>query len=461
LVGSWKKVRHHIHDFISLSLFQYSLTWKQTGIIFDLIVNMRPSQKLLRPVVTLLSDSPQGSVKAAEVLQRFFNMEHIDMTTYQSKELIRSDSKPIEGDSLDKALLPLFRRGFHSVGCLDQGSGTIFHLLSLRGASDIDFSAEKGNQAMNYLSLLSITETGILAEDNTHDDCIASIQESRDIIARHMDKSMLNSFKLLAMQLLNKPISPRHITSLDNGLPLLFFPDYKSAAEKRLKTGAKSNQPDSDLKFREIVIPFDDESTYPDGSTLLQNLSKSNLARPKTGLFQWNSTSAVCNENGFVIRPLPIAKADLNLSSPSMIFQCESLDQVQSALSKDIILNKVGCNSMTPGQLMVSHRDMQGIELRYCQSKELSSIFPEAQESLMAGSLEDLQNVNVMVKGGKTQSSGEKSADSPNRVDSMNGLGDCWVEFRANLKRPTGYFEGKSRRKSVQRTAKAPDIPYE
>ena len=39
-----------------------------------------------------------------------------------------------------------------------------------------------------------------------------------------------------------------------------------------------------------------------------------------------------------------------------------------------------------------------------------------------------------------TQSSDDKAFALPNRVDSMNGLGDCWVAFTANLKRPIGYF---------------------
>jgi len=44
----------------------------------------------------------------------------------------------------------------------------------------------------------------------------------------------------------------------------------------------------------------------------------------------------------------------------------------------------------------------------------------------------------------------------------MNGLGDCWVEFRANLKKPSGFFtrNTKSNRQS-HKVAKAPDIPYE
>eukprot|EP00558_Chaetoceros_sp_UNC1202_P001977 CAMPEP_0197258448 /NCGR_PEP_ID=MMETSP1429-20130617/82104_1 /TAXON_ID=49237 /ORGANISM="Chaetoceros sp., Strain UNC1202" /LENGTH=61 /DNA_ID=CAMNT_0042722557 /DNA_START=38 /DNA_END=223 /DNA_ORIENTATION=+ len=61
----------------------------------------------------------------------------------------------------------------------------------------------------------------------------------------------------------------------------------------------------------------------------------------------------------------------------------------------------------------------------------------------------------------------------------MNGLGDCWVEFRANVKRPLGFMKKRlnanmsmnnsqmnSRVRSgnddrIQRVAKAPNLPYE
>jgi hypothetical protein len=87
----------------------------------------------------------------------------------------------------------------------------------------------------------------------------------------------------------------------------------------------------------------------------------------------------------------------------------------------------------------------------------------------MAGSLDDLQNANVMVEGGNTRSlndveitvSSSKAIASKKKVDVMNGLGDCWVEFRANIKRPQGFFDKKARTKTMNRIAKAPDLPYE
>ena len=41
----------------------------------------------------------------------------------------------------------------------------------------------------------------------------------------------------------------------------------------------------------------------------------------------------------------------------------------------------------------------RGIDLGYCQETTVSQSFAEAQESLMAGSLNDLQNVNFLMEG--------------------------------------------------------------
>eukprot|EP00551_Chaetoceros_affinis_P019011 CAMPEP_0203734518 /NCGR_PEP_ID=MMETSP0092-20131115/30126_1 /ASSEMBLY_ACC=CAM_ASM_001090 /TAXON_ID=426623 /ORGANISM="Chaetoceros affinis, Strain CCMP159" /LENGTH=107 /DNA_ID=CAMNT_0050618789 /DNA_START=1 /DNA_END=321 /DNA_ORIENTATION=+ len=59
-----------------------------------------------------------------------------------------------------------------------------------------------------------------------------------------------------------------------------------------------------------------------------------------------------------------------------------------------------------------------------------------------------------MVEGSTSPSSSSTSTSStPNngesgsnkkietRLDTMNGLGDCWVEFRANMKQPSGFFK--------------------
>ena len=357
-------------------------------------------------------------------------MDEIDLSATTNKN-----------DALDIAYKPFLTQGFNSIGCVDKESGAIIHLLSVSNDDQFD------------LSLLSITDSG-----NDNDDAAKCIQEARDEISRNIDKSPQNAMKLAALKAFKQSISPQNLTSLE--LPLLVLSTNKISNDDAavIPSGTSS------LKLREIAIPFNYESTYADGSSLSQKLSQSNLTRPKTGLYQMGN-------GGLVIRPLPSATSDFTLPSPSFIFQCDSLKNKEQALINGVSLSKLGCNGIERGQMLIHHHDVQGIELRFCEARQLSSSFAEAEESLMAGSLNELQNANVMVEGGKTRSqydvkidinknSGNQAATKL-RVDAMNGLGDCWVEFRANIKRPLGFFDKKARTKTVQRTAKAPDLPYE
>jgi len=85
----------------------------------------------------------------------------------------------------------------------------------------------------------------------------------------------------------------------------------------------------------------------------------------------------------------------------------------------------------------------------------------------MAGSLEDLQSVNVMVEGGGQQN-GKSSDDDDDdgtavqRTDPMTDLGDCFVELRANLKRPSGFFKSIMKNDDRgTRIAKSYNMPFE
>ena len=104
---------------------------------------------------------------------------------------------------------------------------------------------------------------------------------------------------------------------------------------------------------------------------------------------------------------------------------------------------------------MVAHPSLQGLDLRLTDSLEFSSSFSEAQDALLAGSLLELQSENVLLEGGEGRHARMKH-------DAMDGVGDCWVEFRANVKRPWGFIKknypttGK-----VTKAVKAPDLPYE
>ncbi len=353
-----------------------------------------------------------------------------------------------------------------------------------------------------------------------------------------------------------RSISPRDLFRLhSNDLPFLdLSPTISSPTPSTTSSLSPLPPPSSDettkrkFQLREIVLPFFDSTTYVNGKSMLQIFSESGLQRPMTGLYQWNDNdnnkgndndnnnnddgSNNNNSNSIVFRPLPSPSIDIKLPPATFVYQCDTLDDAKNQLVQlqnqevpistsmsmpmdNIQLTKVGFNGyQNNGQLRVesSYNNSNSsststaataalpssLEFRYCDAKELSSTFAEAHESLLAGSLDDLQNVNVMVEGTKTSTGGSTDGDDNRqlmkkneaRVDSMNGLGDCWVEFRANMKQPSGFFkkspvgtnnEGGNIRQWLSafvqgfmrnsgnttkngrssRVAKAPDIPYQ
>lgn len=99
---------------------------------------------------------------------------------------------------------------------------------------------------------------------------------------------------------------------------------------------------------------------------------------------------------------------------------------------------------------MVLHRDLPGLNVRLSDSREFFSCFSEAQDALLAASIDELQSENVL--GSRSQ----------RRLGSRNAADDCWMEFRAYLKQPSGFFNhNPNKRKGKVRVAKAPDLPYE
>ena len=218
--------------------------------------------------------------------------------------------------------------------------------------------------------------------------------------------------------------------------------------------------------------------------TLQHKFSMSSLSRPRTGLYQWPASTSRCSEidssnistgREIIFRPLPTAPTDLKVPPPCLIFQPNSVsssDNSQSlSLAVEEIVNrvkqnggmtsKIGFNSQRVGQLRVLHLDLLGLDIRYCPSKQCSISFAESEESLMAASLPELQSIHVMVEGAdsnddntinvkndtqtndqnKSRYSVQYGQEGEHTQDAMNGLGDCWVEFKANIKRPSGFFK--------------------
>ncbi len=162
---------------------------------------------------------------------------------------------------------------------------------------------------------------------------------------------------------------------------------------------------------------------------------------------------------GLIIRPLPAADGDMRLSPPSLVFRCESLSG-----SRDLIEGRLGGRTHKigwrgnglSGSLIVSHPSVTGIEIRIRESVHdggwaLSSSFDESQESLLAGSIAELQSTRVTSEGGATTSI---------IGDDKIGNGDCWVEFRSNVARPVGFVNSLLRTSPRISVVKPPNLPY-
>lgn len=174
--------------------------------------------------------------------------------------------------------------------------------------------------------------------------------------------------------------------------------------------------------LKELVVPFSDE-----GPSLLAKLSQSGLPRPATGLYQ-------CE--GLCLRPLPSAAKDHEMPPPSLIFH---MTELHAEATKIGHTGRKGA-----GQYMLRSEAVPGLDVRLCPADGYSTHFAEAQESLLAGSLSPLQSDHVL-DGAKGE------------VDPRTNQIDCWVEFRANMARPSGFFAKKKKRT----IAKAPDLPFE
>jgi hypothetical protein len=398
-------------------------------------------------VITLLSSSPALSRRAQTALQSLLKVEPVSIASIK------------DGDALDRIMPALFRSTWDSVVSREVASGTILHFLSIKGSVE--------NRDKEQLSVLSLVEHDGSSSSSVEE----SIQLSRNLIAEqisHQEGRSLfapSSKMRIAMKhsLLGQPLTTNDLLGFGGGLPLLkplVGASLEAPASAPVLASKKSNN-EPTIRFKELCIPYFDDASYPDGSTLLSTLSAS-LYRPAVGLYQFHRNE---NHNGIAVRPLPSAKEDRMLPFPSLVFYKSNDGDGDKSSNSDTTgkdddgcrTAKIGFSSSRTGQYMVSHPDLPGLDIRLSDKETFSSHFAEAQQALLAGSLLELQSNNVLLEGGK-------SGSNESRSDSMNGLGDCWVEFRANMKQPSGFINKRSANSSSSsqlRVAKVPDIPYE
>ena len=177
-------------------------------------------------------------------------------------------------------------------------------------------------------------------------------------------------------------------------------------------------------ELKEIVIPtFWSDRYSHNNATLFSTLSNIyQLHRPVTGLYQLSPLSQLC------IRPLPMAQEDRRVLCPTLVFHSDiqKLDR-QQRRSKALV--KIGCTGKNRyGQMMLPNVLLNGksLNVRLCSALNRSSMFAEAQDSLLASSADELQSQFVL-----------SSSTVP---DPKTNQTDCWVEFRANLCHPMGFL---------------------
>ena len=419
---------------------------------------MHHTPSLRVPVLTFLSRSPCASRRSKQFIERLTGIEPLDFSSNSRRR------DELDASTFSSALLS--RYSFDSVSSICPRSRVAIHLLSISNGEAHKEKSESdtggaGNACNNVLTLLSVTDDG-----SSITEAAKSVQQSRDYLSKLMKGG---GGILLGAQLAMRtstddkyPIEAHHL--LDGDLPKL---DVSSLSQHEMSTDNVSfsqYQSKSGMRgIRELVIPIFDSSGIQS-----QLSSCSVLTRPKIGLYKWPAGNNEIN-NGLVIRPLPSAAEDRELSPPSLVFQCDNLEACVDTIGKSngtgetrMVIAKVGFSGCgRGGQFMMRNNSLNGLDIRLCEAMELSSSFAEAQEALLAASLDELQSVNIMNEGGDDGKHKNGKSQQEGGSDAMNGLGDCWVEFRANVKKPGGFFGRKGGIAGGERRAKAPDIPYE
>jgi len=407
---------------------------------------MNRSRRLQAPIITILSPSFTASKKAVSLLSKLGNLEQFSLVTDDSLA-----SEKALNDTF-KSAIPGLSRSWDSVGARCPVSGSVIHFCSTGRIGAPKENIEQ-NRPNTPFALLAITDSD---ESDSEEECEAgtevetAIRNFRSLLA-----SRINEGAALNRTLLNlKCFFNGNLTTNDllkdvsrDGLPMLSIPNRSNAdacVPPRSDSKARKDSISSNF-LKEIVVPHFDYAAYRDGSTLMSKLALARTNRPAVGVYEWPD-STTC------IRPLPTGSEDQRLPSPSLIFHCESPEDAIRIKEYGFRKARIGYSGLGPGhgQVMLLHKDLVGLDIRYCPRTTVSSTFSEAQESLLAGSLEELQSTNILL-------SGSEKAIGDKRI----GNSDCWVELRANLKRPSKYWQRSKNSSRKQKIAKVPGIPYE
>jgi hypothetical protein len=302
-------------------------------------------------------------------------------------------------------------------------------------------------------------DCAVSADDDASIDYVQTILKTRSLLRDHLDRDStaynFSKIKFLIRRILGLEASSSDFVGLKQRNLLLTLPTCRNHYTSHYERVPSNTLPSQNniIGLKELVLPYcedENDNEVALNRSLLSTLSSSFLRHPVDtitnrripGLYQWHAgRKSPPFDNAthlpIVIRPLPAAKVDFALSNPSIIFHCPCLEHISHAMQRyGAIPAKVGFNGGRKGQLMVLHKDFAGLDIRFCESGNVSYSFDEAQIALLAGSLDGLQNPDVLLEG-------ERS--TLNEIGKPKSVGgDCWVEFRENLKKPKGFLRSNN-----------------
>ena len=356
--------------------FLYSNLLRQPCCLFRQALASESSSAFAQPpgpILTFLSPNPAYSRSAVQFLNELFHLPRITRGSESAR------------DGLDQMHFGSNSSSWDSAACVCPASGTILHFLSISSdKSEANVDNRNNNSPLHLISVHGPhTSLSSSSQHSSEEHYQLALAECRQLLADGINKrqifaqpddtnksSMISSVEsrirgmlfYFMCNVIGRQPNPSWIlgkspTTSCPISPILNLKQLPSGDSKSPESGSKigSNGQASVIthhentgKLRELALPF-----YPEVSALQIKLSQSALYRPLPGLYQClvnpeqeaNTTkSRTANDPGLIFRPLPAADEDLRLSSPSLVFQCQSLKEAQ-----ELIEGKLGGSTFKIG----------------------------------------------------------------------------------------------------------------
>jgi len=156
---------------------------------------------------------------------------------------------------------------------------------------------------------------------------------------------------------------------------------------------------------------------------------------------QQQHSSSLLGRSGIAMRLLhsPMSTLVLQVETGGLAAAKEDL------WSRGVEFEEIGGTGATEGQILLSSPILSGMDVRICDGGEaLSPYFNEGDEVLREHVFEELNP--ALSQPLATMREGEQQASSPAAAYRSKGMGmgDCWSEFRTQLRRPGGFFTSSS-----------------